>query len=329
VKITIVIPVHGDRGVLRRCISAACALDYDDYDVLVVGDRITEDARRVVHEFPIRLINNDGVGVSAARNTGVRHALSDVVLFIDSDIELPSNALTMISESFGQAEIDGVIGLISEKLPYNDFFSRYKNLWMYYSYSRLPELVTLFYTSCAAIKKDVFLLLGGFDENYRAPSVEDTDFGRKIGEAGINILCRKDLQVIHWKSYSFTEVLRVDFLRSAALLKHIIRQPVRRRKRRVGETSVPASYMASLPLAVVEAVGICGLAMTGHVFFFGIMAMAIVSIIGLNRGWLGYLHHRFGWLYLFRSCVFIHLELWLVMAGLVYGLGSYLKGERY
>ena len=47
----------------------------------------------------------------------------------------------------------GVVGLLDTRLRYQDFASQYKNLWMHFTYLRLPRQVGVFYTSAAAARR--------------------------------------------------------------------------------------------------------------------------------------------------------------------------------
>ncbi len=327
-RISIVIPVKGDRGVLSKCLESALSQDYDDYEVIVVGDRMDEEAMKTVSQFSVKVVENMGRGVSAARNTGAKVARGEVVLFIDSDIILPRDALRKIKESLEKG-YDGVVGLISEEIPYKDFFSRYKNLWMHYTYRILPEEVALFYTSCAAMKREKFLATGGFDENYILPSVEDTDFGRKVREYGLKVHCRKDLQVIHLKDYTFWETLKTDFKRSGALVKHILRNPKQRRTKRVGETSVPLAFMLSVPLSVLILTLLILSIVKNGISYWGLTVSSILLYLYINRGFIGFLYNKYGLKYMLKSCIFILIDIYFVDLGIVNGLIEYIKGDKY
>ena len=58
---------------------------------------------------------------------------------------------------------------------------------IYRDYSRKTGDVGLFYTTAAAIRRQVFLDSGGFDLNYRDPNVEDTDFGQTLARLGYRV----------------------------------------------------------------------------------------------------------------------------------------------
>jgi hypothetical protein len=57
--------------------------------------------------------------------------------------------------------------------------------------------------------------LGGFDERYREPAIEDIELGYQLKSAGHNILLLKTLQVKHLKPWSTLGLLRADFIQPA------------------------------------------------------------------------------------------------------------------
>ncbi len=331
-EFSIIIPEKTDRGTLEKCLSAVfSAGEGMSMEVIVVDDGMDEKTRKTAERYPVRITPNNGQGVSAARNTGAHTAKGDIILFIDSDIILPENGLKRLEEDFKDPETDGVVGLLSDEVPYSDFFSDYKNLWMHFTYLTLPSCINLFYTSIAAMRRKKFIQTGGFDEKYRKPSVEDTDFGRKICDAGLKIVSDKELKVVHLKTYDFWSVIKTDFNRSAALMKHILRHPFGKRSERVGQTSVPLGFMLGVPLSVLSAAAFTAFLFSGFnpAYIFLIMAFLFLFYF-FNRKWLFFLLENRGALFFFKSCIFLLLDIVCVDFGIVWGILRFAwKGDHY
>jgi hypothetical protein len=62
----------------------------------------------------------------------------------DSDCLLRPDALHLIAENLADPSVSGVVGLLDADIGYADFPSQYKNLWMHYTYLRLPRRVGVF-----------------------------------------------------------------------------------------------------------------------------------------------------------------------------------------
>jgi len=77
-----------------------------------------------------------------------------------------------------------------------------------------PEAST-FWTGCGAVRRGIFLELGGFDESFRAPSIEDIELGYRMRARGYRIALCKRLLVKHAKRWTMAGLLRSDICRRA------------------------------------------------------------------------------------------------------------------
>ena len=89
-KISIVIPIYNVEQYLEQCLSSIQAQKYDDLEVICVNDGSTDGSRKILTEwathFPqMRIIDRENGGLSAARNTGLKEAKGDYIVFVDSD----------------------------------------------------------------------------------------------------------------------------------------------------------------------------------------------------------------------------------------------------
>ena len=91
-KISVVIPTMFERqDLLRMCLRSLAALDYPDYEVIVVDNRpsTTPDIR--LHG--VRLLREPRPGLSAARNRGLAAADGEIVAFTDDDVQVDTGWL--------------------------------------------------------------------------------------------------------------------------------------------------------------------------------------------------------------------------------------------
>ncbi|MDP3771483.1 MAG: glycosyltransferase family A protein, partial [bacterium] len=94
-RITVVIPVWNDRGILVRCLGSLERQIFRDVEVVVVddGSEPPVELRGTSDEVRVRLVRQQHAGAPAARNRGARDTESELVMFCDADIELAPNAL--------------------------------------------------------------------------------------------------------------------------------------------------------------------------------------------------------------------------------------------
>jgi GT2 family glycosyltransferase len=152
-------------------------------------------------------------GPAVARNLGARHAKGDILFFIDSDIVVPRDLISRVQERFRQKEnIAALFGSYDTEPFMPNFLSQYRNLLHHFVHQKGNEEAFTFWSGCGAIRKDVFLELGGFDgEQFPHPSIEDIELGYRLKKAGYSIALCKDLQVKHLKKWAPTSMIKVDF----------------------------------------------------------------------------------------------------------------------
>ncbi len=87
VGVSVVVPVHADRGTLPATLASVLAQERVDVEVLVVDDGFSEDLGRYLASITdprIRLLHQTG-GLSRSRNHGAEQATNELVAFVDDD----------------------------------------------------------------------------------------------------------------------------------------------------------------------------------------------------------------------------------------------------
>ncbi|MFD4236929.1 CDP-glycerol glycerophosphotransferase family protein [Streptomyces sp. NPDC058542] len=90
--LSVVVPVHNVEGYLADCLRSVADQTLEAIEVVMVDDGSTDGSARIAAEFAardsrFRLVRQRNAGLSAARNTGVRHTTPTVpyLAFADSD----------------------------------------------------------------------------------------------------------------------------------------------------------------------------------------------------------------------------------------------------
>lgn len=104
--ISVIIPLYNKEAIIERTLQSVLSQDYDDYEVIIVDDGSTDNSLEICrHELPrlcrelsknidiVSIIQQENGGPSKARNTGVKHAKGEWVVFLDADDEFVSGAL--------------------------------------------------------------------------------------------------------------------------------------------------------------------------------------------------------------------------------------------
>ena len=94
--ISVVIPLYNKEASIAQSLKSVLSQEYDDFEVVIVDDGSTDGSVAVVEAMNdprIRLIKQENGGPSKARNTGVKNAKGEWILFLDADDEMLSGAL--------------------------------------------------------------------------------------------------------------------------------------------------------------------------------------------------------------------------------------------
>lgn len=87
---SIVIPVYNTVRELERCVNSITMQKYSDFEVILVDDGSTDGSGELCDRLSgqdgrIRTIHKQNGGCSEARNTGIRAAQGEYLMFVDSD----------------------------------------------------------------------------------------------------------------------------------------------------------------------------------------------------------------------------------------------------
>lgn len=110
-----------------------------------------------------------------------------------------------------ELDLAALIGSYDDAPGATNFLSQYRNLLHHYVHQTGNEEASTFWGACGAVRREVFLAMGGFDESYRQASIEDIELGYRLKRAGLKILLCKALQVKHLKRWEAGSLLKADF----------------------------------------------------------------------------------------------------------------------
>jgi glycosyltransferase involved in cell wall biosynthesis len=219
-SISVVIPVRNGSRTILECIEALKASGPWD-ELIVVDDASDDDSTKIAEGAGARVVRcGSRTGPAGARNRGAAEASSDVILFVDADVVVPRGTGERLRAAFADPAIAAVQTVYTARCPAKNLVSRYQNFYYYYAFARIrEERIAAFATWCAAIRREVFMSAGGFNDRIPDPTVEDEELGYALADAGLSILLEKDLQVTHLASYDLPAFVRRRFRMARAQAK--------------------------------------------------------------------------------------------------------------
>lgn len=91
-KLSVIIPVYKVEPYLERCVNSVLRQTFQDMEIIMVDDGSPDNSGALADKLATRdsrvhVIHQENQGLSGARNTGLRAATGDYVVFLDSDDE--------------------------------------------------------------------------------------------------------------------------------------------------------------------------------------------------------------------------------------------------
>jgi GT2 family glycosyltransferase len=183
-RITVVISTRDRAEMLRTSLDAVLAVDYEDFEVIVVDNAPSTSATRdVVAECTdsrVRYLLEPAAGLSQARNTGLLAATGSIVAYVDDDVVMDSRYLRALADSYArEPEVICIGGLVPPgelRTPTQMYFDE-RVTWarvlrprVFRLHEAQPDLPLFPFALGAygtganmSVRRDAALALGGFD----------------------------------------------------------------------------------------------------------------------------------------------------------------------
>lgn len=206
IKASVVVPVRNGAAVLGRCLQAlhAQSMAREEYEVIVVDDGSCDHTAEVAQGFPgVLVFQQEARGPAAARNRGWRAAQGETVLFTDADCApVPHWACALVRalDESGAAGAKGTYrteqhGLVARFVQV-EYEGKYRRMARVGGNARYAS-IDFIDTYSAAYRRCVLEEVGGFDERFPMPSVEDQELSFRVAQRGHRLVFAPDAVVDH------------------------------------------------------------------------------------------------------------------------------------
>ncbi|MEO5666167.1 MAG: mycofactocin biosynthesis glycosyltransferase MftF [Nocardioides sp.] len=198
-EITVVVPVRDRPGQLDQCLAALAPLA-----VVVVDDASLDPAAvaTVARQHGARLIRlTENLGPAGARNAGLAEVTTNLVAFVDSDVEVYANDLMGLTRHFADPAValvgPRIMGRTRSKRP--KWFEEYDAASSSLSLGRAPSTVrpgaAVAWLPSACLVARTSVLESGFDASLRVG--EDVDLVWRLAAAGHRVRYDPDVVAGH------------------------------------------------------------------------------------------------------------------------------------
>lgn len=148
---SIIVPVYNTELYLRSCLDSIAAQTYTDFEVIMIDDGSEDGGAAICKEYSGRdnrfsyYVQENG-GVSSARNAGIGKARGEWLLFVDSDDELPLDALQIYKEMCSEENVSLCMGTyVCESYEPKDCYKESRKFKKTLGREQIMELMFLTY----------------------------------------------------------------------------------------------------------------------------------------------------------------------------------------
>lgn len=238
---SVIIPVFNQSSFTEKCLDKIFenTLSKISFEVIVVDNASEDNTPQVVESFKERfpeikyIRNEQNLKFAKACNIGAREAKGEFLIFLNNDTEVQKGWL---ENAIMRLEMDDNIGIVGAKLLYPDRTIQHCGIIFVRSYDKeipvwpihrfrgvdenypgvlQPKKMYAVTGACMFIRKELFISLNGFNENY-GMYFEDIDLCFKAAQLGKSILYEPNCVVIHHEGKSGTSREDIDKLNDQA-----------------------------------------------------------------------------------------------------------------
>ncbi|MBI5663502.1 MAG: glycosyltransferase family 2 protein [Nitrospirae bacterium] len=316
--ISVVIPTYNSSKFMPDLLESIVKQAVDNMEVIIVDDCSKDATVEIAKKYPVRIIQMEKNGGPArARNRGVKEAKGDIIFFLDSDVIVLDGTVREVKDYFEKNPSSScVIGVCATEPLNKGFVPTYMAMFEYIHLMNAKDgKVSVFAPRCGAIKKELFLRVGGYDESYKGADVEDFELARRINREDSIFLDPKML-VRHNFVNNFNEAVR-NYFKRAVMWIHLFLKD--RQLDNAGPTSpsngiaAVCSFLSFFSLFLIPCVPVVK-------YVFGTLVM--IFLIS-NLKWWNFMRREAGLFFAVRALFLNYLLGIDIIVATVYGLVSY------
>lgn len=202
-RVSVIVCSYDGGRTLAACLRSLLAINYPDYEVILVDDGSKDDTQELVKEFPaVKNIVQPNMGLSYARNAGAAAATGEVFAYTDADCMADPDWLYYLIGTLISGDYAGVGG---------PNISPPAEQWVQAcvaaapggpSHVLLTDVVAEHIPGCnMAFHRWAFDLVGGFDTEYRKAG-DDVDFCWRLQQADQVIAFSPAAIVWHYRRFT-------------------------------------------------------------------------------------------------------------------------------
>ena len=122
-KISIIIPAYNVEKFIAKCLDSVITQNYKNLDIIVVDDGSKDKTGSIIDDYATKddricVVHQPNGGLPNARNTGIKYAKGDYVMFLDSDDWIEPTCCEIVADEIQREKAD---------LVFFEYYKEYKN----------------------------------------------------------------------------------------------------------------------------------------------------------------------------------------------------------
>ncbi len=114
--VSVIVPIYGVEKYVHRCVKSLIEQQYQNLEIILVDDGSKDRSGTIIDEMAkendkIVVIHQDNMGVSVARNTGLKNANGEFVLFVDGDDYVERDYVSYFVNAAIEYNVDMVVNI--------------------------------------------------------------------------------------------------------------------------------------------------------------------------------------------------------------------------
>lgn len=212
-EISIIIILYNRAELTLSCLSSLIRNPFQSFELILVDNNSTDGTRQLLKQIKGAkiIINDQNLHYLLACNQASKIAQGNYLLFLNNDTQILGDSISSAFNTINSSEDIGAVGgkLI---LPDGTLQEAGSIIWQdgtCLGYGRgdspnAPQYLfkrSVDYCSAAFLltRRDLFLQLGGFDEDYQPAYYEETDYCIQLQKIGKKIIYDPNVNILHYE----------------------------------------------------------------------------------------------------------------------------------
>jgi glycosyltransferase involved in cell wall biosynthesis len=220
-KASIIIPTFNRIARLKSVIAALeqQTIPLDDFEVIVISDGSNDGTDEYLQSYTqslkLRVYFQKNQGPAAARNLGIKHAMGEIIIFLDDDVvpepELVYEHLQIHARGENQVVLGPMLTPPGIRLsPWTQW--EQEMLMKQYNAMQNGEwqpTARQFYTGNSSIARHHLITSGGFDTTFRR--AEDVELAYRLESIGVRFIYQQKAIGYHYAKRSFDSWMQIAY----------------------------------------------------------------------------------------------------------------------